>query len=1182
MLFPQGMKSRYALPTIAIVAASLVLPVAGPDLFAPHSRTDSPTSSGPTEPAPFTEQRIPLTGIDPEVLAAGEVAMVNYNSLLEGTAITDALFRSEEAGETAAPIVDQDEHEGEHEGHDHEEHADEVHADLEPVIATRSASTKPFTLVGISAEEPFAPGAQVLVRVKEEDGWTEWYPLPVSEHLPDADEAAGIVYGTEPLLTDEATGVEVRIDTPGGEQVSDPSVVLLDAPVIDSDADLPDPDQGVLPVSSVAASTVSAPMPAIITRAQWGANEAQTRAGPKYSPTIKAAFIHHTASKNDYTPEQSAAQVRNLFNWFTKGLKYSDMAYNFLVDRYGRLYEGRGGGIDKAVIGGHTAGFNDQTFAVSAIGNFQKMKPSEPEMAAIIDSVSSLLAWKLSMNHRDPNGTTTLVSDSAAGTSKYKPGQTANALVVGGHGDIGSTTCPGQHLENQLPAIRAAAGAKMGASMINPAAAPSSWGAETPVRIGAVTNAPLQWSLTLRSQCGEVVRSMSGVQEAPGALSIDWDKLNDAGAPVPPGAYSITMNATGNGEALYPWYGQARVLATENSPADPCAPPESFTLSGAGYGHGVGLSQWGARAMAASGMDAASIVTYYYQGTAVTPVQDDMEISVNLEYQKARIDMQSEALDGSGGALEVAVGGAVVQGTPADVFQFQRSGALVRVVKIAGGAETVIGEGPNATARPLGPTLVHVVNKGSSLSSPGSRFRYGYIEVTPVTSGGKTSLNAVNKLRLHEEYLYGIAEVPSSWPDAALQAQAMAARTYALSKINDGIRASCNCHLDDGYGPFQDQTFVGWSKQSGAQGDRWVNAVNATLASPNAGLAILHNGQPIKAFYSASNGGASQASADVWGGALPYTVTVADPYSLDPTNPDSSWTKTLSQAEVSQAFGVGGVWALNITERFASGAVKTIAATLADGTVVTKTGGQMRSALGLKSSFVNAIDGNVGVPVAAPEQPVVAPPVTASERSVVIATQNKADQPAGKPFTVKATVQPAKKGLQTWLQQQVNGEWSTIAKKKTKKRGKVTYRVKEAWPPSTTQLYRIVTTKKKNIVGASPELSIGVVPSVKPRTVSLVSAQTVSVAAGKPVTLTAIVRPKKKGLTVWRQVLVSGDPETGEWKTVDVKKTKKKGRVVFRIKKAKPAGATYTYRLLVVDDRQAAGVSPVVTVTVTG
>ncbi len=144
---------------------------------------------------------------------------------------------------------------------------------------------------------------------------------------------------------------------------------------------------------------------------------------------------------------------------------------------------------------------------------------------------------------------------------------------------------------------------------------------------------------------------------------------------------------------------------------------------------------------------------------------------------------------------------------------------------------------------------------------------------------------------MHEEYLYGIAEVSSSWPDAALQAQVLAARTYALSKIESGVRGACDCHVDDGRGPYSDQVFAGWAKQSGPQGERWVAAVNATHASPNTGMAILYEGSPIRAFYSSSNGGASQASADQWGGDLPYVRSVADPWSLSEENPNRAWEK---------------------------------------------------------------------------------------------------------------------------------------------------------------------------------------------------------------------------------------------------------------------------------------------------
>jgi SpoIID/LytB domain protein len=1153
------------LTVITVLAASLILPVSGSVQSGIPSNPDVTQS-----PPPLIEQHIDLFGVDPAIVSASE-------SALQTSFATEATDEHSVEFLSLAPVSDK-----------HDAHQVDQFTDLEPVVATRNTNTKPFTLVGVTSVEPFAAGTRVLVRVQEDSGWSSWTPLEISMDQPDGAEAENILYGTQPLLTNSATGVEVRIDTPDGVEITAPAMVLLDSPTIKTDAAIPDPDlesNNSGPISTVAASTVSAPMPAIISRSQWGADESLSRSGPKIAPTIKAAFIHHTASQSNYTPEEAPAQMRNLYTYFTKGLKYSDMAYNFIVDRFGRLYEGRGGGVDKAVVGGHTAGFNDETFAISALGNFQKFKPNDPEMLAMVDSVSSLLAWKLSMNHRDPNGQTTLVSDSDAGTSNYKPGVTATASVVGGHGDIGSTSCPGKFLEAQLPAIRAAAGAKMGASMINPAAAPAKWGEAQPVRIAAITNAPLQWNLSVRSQCGEVVRSMSGGQGELGALSIDWDKKNDAGQPVPPGTYTVTMNSTGNGEVLYPWVGQARVLATADSPPDPCAPPASFTLTGSGYGHGVGLSQWGARAMANAGMDVTSIVTYYYPGTQVVPVQDDMEISVNIEYQKSRIDMQSEALDATGGALEVSVGGVVTTGSPADVFQFQRSGGQVKVVRITGGASSEIGQGPSATARPLGATIVHVTNQARPLSQPGSRFRYGYIEVTPITVGGKAQLNAVNRLRLHDEYLYGVSEVSNSWPDAALQSQVLAARTYALSKIDAGLRKSCNCHLDDGFGPFSDQAFTGWTKQASAQGGRWLAAVNATHASPTTGLAILKDGKAIKAFYSSSNGGASQAVAEAWGGeTFPYLISVPDPYSLDPSNPDASWTKVITQAQAAQAFGVPGVWQLAVTERTSAGAVKRLAATLADGSSVTRTGNEMRSLFGLKSNYVTAIDGNAGVPVAQPVAPGAPAPVVevpASERSVELLTAAKVDQPAGKPFDIKAKVDPAQKGLRVWLQQRVGEEWTTLEKKRTKAKGKVSFTIKDPWPPATTLVYRVVTTKKAVVVGTSAELAIGVVPSVKQRTVSLLSPAAVTKKEGKSFTIKAKMRPSKKGLTVWHQVLVNGDPETGEWRTIGTKKTQAGGKISFTIKRATPAGSSYLYRIVVVDDRQAAGVSPVIAVTVT-
>lgn len=1161
----------------ALVAGGLALPVLG---SLPQEQLGADRPALQREPVPASVAAVPISGVDPTIIEESTVAMASWNTLV-GDVVVGELGLAESANLTLTG----DDHA--HEDHAHEDHAPEDHAHeeaeevsqtLEPAIAARAESVDPFSLVGITSDEPFEPGTRVLVRVREGEGWSPWQPLTITDHGPDPDsaEAQGIRFGTDPLLTDTADGIQVRIDTPGGKEPQGTEVTLIDNPVVENDAELPPPPDGsaIAPVSVARASTAAA-MPPIITRAEWGADESLRRGSPQYSPTIKAAFVHHTASRSDYTPEEAAKQVRNLYTYFTRGKRYSDMAYNFLVDRFGRLYEGRAGGLDQAVVGGHTAGFNNNTFAISAIGNFQKAALPADQMAAVVDSISSLTAWKLAMNHRDPNGTIPLVSDSSSGTSRFRPGQTADALVIGGHGDIGSTACPGQHLEAQIPAIRAATTAKMGPGMVNPTANPAAW-AGGPMSITATTNAPIAWSMSISNACGTVVRNLSGQQEAAGPLQIDWDQRDDSGNQVPPGAYTISMNASAGGQALYPWVGSGRITATPTAPPDPCGAPASFTLTGAGFGHGVGMSQYGALAMAKAGMDARSIVTHYYQGTSVSPVQDDMPIRVNVEYQKKHVQVRGEATEGDG-IVQANLGGNVVAAGLGESFYFTGDANAVQAAKIVGGARQELGTFPNVSLTWSG--IANVIDKSGNFDSPGHRYRYGSIEITPTGSGAQTRLNAVNVLRLRDEYLYGISEVSSSWPAAALQAQVLAARTYALSSMASGVRGACNCHVDDGYGPYSDQVFAGWSKQSGPQGDRWVNAVNATHASPTTGLAILYEGEPIRAFYSSSNGGASQASVDQWGGDLPYVRSVADPWSLSEDNPNRSWTVTVGQADMAKAFGVGQVFKVEIINRDPSGAARTVQATLADGSTVTRSGNQLRNALGLKSSFINAVDGSAGVPVSTPQAPssppVPAQPTVSYERQVQMLTPVDRQVKALNSFTIRAKVTPQSKGLRVWFQRLEAGEWVTFKKKRTKANGSVAHRVAQAWPPNTTQEYRVVVVRNKLPIGVGENFRVEVVPSVKGRSVALTTPQSMEVPAGDSFAIRAKVAPGRKGLTVWRQALVNG-----EWQTVQRGTTTKGGRVLFQVKKAAPAGATYTYRIVVVAKKQAAGASPDITVKV--
>ncbi len=858
---------------------------------------------------------------------------------------------------------------------------------------------------------------------------------------------------------------------------------------------MPDEAESTGPVSTVSAATVGAPMPSIITRSMWGADESRRSGRTKYSGTIKAAFIHHTVSTNDYTPEQAAKQVRNLYQWFTKGLRYDDMAYNFLVDRYGRLYEGRSGGLDQPVIGGHTAGFNKETFAISAIGDFRTFRPDPASQAAINENVASLLAWKLSMSQRDPNGTTILTSDSGAGTSRYAKGQQAVAQVIGGHGDIGNTSCPGAVLSEQIPTIRAMVAAKMGVTMFNPTvAAAVPYAAPTPIVVNTSTTAPLAWTMSVRNKCGDVVRTLAGQQEAGGGLSVGWDKLDDAGQPVPPGSYTLTLAGASGSDATYPWTGTARVLATENSPPDPCAPPTEFTLTGAGFGHGVGMSQWGAYGMAKEGFDATGIVTHYYTGTTVTPVQDDMDARINLLYQVSSAKMRSEPLDPSGGAIEVTVGPNVTVGGPLDEFRFTTKAGAVGVQRVAGGQAVDLGTAPTVTVRWAGtrtpgtaaggPTLLNAVGAGSSLDSSGHRYRYGTVEVVPVSTSSGVRLNVVNSVRVHDEYLYGISEVSSSWPMAAMQAQAMAARTYALSKVASPVRQACSCHMDDGGGPYFDQTFTGWIKASSAKGERWVEAVNSTRSSDTAGQAILYDGQPIRAFYHSSSGGATQSVQDVWGGTLPYAVSVPDPWMQTPDNPNRAWTVVVPQAQMAKAFGVPEVWKVDITERHVSGAVRTATATLGDGSTVTRTGSQLQSAFGLKSKWVTSVGGNGGAAIPAPgATPVPAPapapapaPVptsTAKQRTVSLLTPPAVAVAPGAAYRVVGVVRPAKAKLKAWRQKLVNGEWVTVGKDRTSAKGRYRFVVRKT-QTSATGTYRVLVVRKGAVVGVSPEFSVSV------------------------------------------------------------------------------------------------------------
>nr|WP_239522019.1 N-acetylmuramoyl-L-alanine amidase [Geodermatophilus sabuli] len=175
----------------------------------------------------------------------------------------------------------------------------------------------------------------------------------------------------------------------------------------------------------------------------------------EYAPTIKAATIHHTAGNNDYTAADVPGILRSMYAYHAVSLGWGDIGYNVIVDKFGRAWEGRSGGLASTVVGAHAGGFNTSTFGVSMMGNYDVVAPP----AVMLETVASVAAWKLSLYGVDPKGTTTLTS-AGGGTAKYAKGQQVTLPTVFAHRDVGSTACPGQYAYSKMSDIRAMVVAK--------------------------------------------------------------------------------------------------------------------------------------------------------------------------------------------------------------------------------------------------------------------------------------------------------------------------------------------------------------------------------------------------------------------------------------------------------------------------------------------------------------------------------------------------------------------------------------------------------------------------------------------------------------------------------------------------------------------------------------------------
>jgi hypothetical protein len=200
----------------------------------------------------------------------------------------------------------------------------------------------------------------------------------------------------------------------------------------------------------VAAKPYIGPRPRIVTRRGWGADESLRERGFVYTKKVKAAFVHHTASGNKYTCAQAPSVIRGIYRYHVTGMGWRDLGYNFLIDKCGTIYEGRAGGVAKAVLGAHTRGFNSDSTGIAVIGSYGATKPP----GAAVTAVARLTAWKLGLYGADPRGKTYLTS---GGGNLYPKGKNVRLNVISGHRDGFATECPGKRLYAELGTARSSA-----------------------------------------------------------------------------------------------------------------------------------------------------------------------------------------------------------------------------------------------------------------------------------------------------------------------------------------------------------------------------------------------------------------------------------------------------------------------------------------------------------------------------------------------------------------------------------------------------------------------------------------------------------------------------------------------------------------------------------------------------
>ncbi|WP_256796054.1 SpoIID/LytB domain-containing protein [Terrabacter sp. Ter38] len=705
------------------------------------------------------------------------------------------------------------------------------------VVASLTSTGTSFDVAGVSFEGSAPTGMTVEARTRSGSGWGPWLELKVDDDGgpdPGSSDARNAHAGTEPLAAAGATGIEVRVATAGARAPRGLVAILVDGGHADADAALG---------RASGAASAAVIRPTIVTRAEWGADESLKQCTSETLTGYKGAVVHHTVNANDYTQAQVPSILRGMYAYHTQTLGWCDLGYQFLVDRFGTVYEGRAGALTTFVQGAQTGGFNSETFGVSVIGDHRTV----PFSAATRSSVSAVIAWVADRADFDPAGSTTFVS---AGNSKYAAGTTVTKSRVSGHRDYGATECPGDAGYAQIPSIR-----------------------------------------------------------------------------------SVAANAWAVGRQAFTPMSPKPVLEAFGRPAG-----TALTVAGHGWGHGRGMSQYGAYGAAAQGLTSTQIVSFYYPGTTLGG-QGDPAVRIYLS-----------AL-GSGGTTVVGQSGVTLYDGQATTV-LPTTATRWRVVPDSGGLtlQWLVGStwassghwkgwtSPLVLSRPATGVLRVVLPSGVLRDYAGS-------VTTRAWGSAARSINTTGS-EAHVRSVVPV-EMPASWPANALQAQAIAARTYAAYGRAHAPSAyydtcdSTSCQVYKGLADYD---------ASGALRSSWLDARSTAATSATAGKVVLYGGKAALTEFSSSNGGRIVSSS------LPYQVAKVDPYDgAVNTGAPHSWTSSVALSRLQSAYpAVGTLSSVAVVDRTGGGdwggRTTSVRITGSSGSV-TASGAAFAAAAGLRSTW---------------------------------------------------------------------------------------------------------------------------------------------------------------------------------------------------------------------------------------